>query len=157
MLVGYRQWLLIIHLIHFRMLWSLQKQSCSSKAQAIYALGIYDILFCWVVLVSVLNTDFLGVLLLQLHPGKEGQTSTLCTLIPVPGLPLLTFQNSNAGMTLWLNDSCLKPVSIILMLKKLCCCCVETWQSHTTVSSNSHKAIQRFLWPHPKCGICLVL
>lgn len=43
MLVGYRQWL-IIYLIHFGVLWSLQKQSCSSKVSAIYALDIYDIL-----------------------------------------------------------------------------------------------------------------
>lgn len=108
MLVGYRQWLLIIHLMHFRMLWSLQKQSCSSKAPVIYVLDIYDILFSWVVLVALLNTDFLGVLLLQLHSGKEEQTSTFCTLVRFPGLPCLTFQNRNAKMVLWLMfETCL--------------------------------------------------
>lgn len=133
---------------------------CRSRASVVRpqpSLHWVFMIFCCIVLVALLNTDFLGALLLQLHPEKESQAAALCLLVQVPWLHLFTFQNRNVLIILWLNVWYLKLVFIVLLLKKLSSCLVETCQSYITVSSNSSKAVLRILWPHQKGVNCLTL
>lgn len=155
MLVGYRQWLLIIHLIPFKMLWSLQKQSCSSKASAIYALDIYNILLCWVV--RGCTTEFW---FLRSIAASARKRETDCSPLSLGSNSLIaSFHLSEQLMHGWCFSwiACIWNLFVILLLKNLRSCCIENWQSTLQSAAVATRKSSSSTGPHPKCEICLTL